>query len=346
MKLLSVKIPGLSKGVRPVARHPDRFRTGSEDEGGHLLVKDCDCLPEYDFVRLAARAYSSKYGPFVSPTDEEKFKKEKKDGKLYQDEYTLQIIMARDSKSIMLNMCFSVFVVDVLTFSAHGIPVGDLADRLSVNLTLLLTAMAFKWVLSDSLPPVPYLTELEYYVIATFFQLFLQGFLFWVLADAYNFRCKDDDGNEVNIDYWTGLDTNKTDLVLDISCSSIYTWDRSILIFEIVLFCMKNTFAILQFFRNRASRLRSETHFKNLGGLGEFSMKQDMIKKFPNRIANVDPTKRVTGTLEKTIIDSSSSPDRDPFSYQMDNYQLVKTTGSKKSKEDAKTEKVKVAPSF
>ena len=50
--------------------------------------------------------------------------------------------MVRDSVSVMWNMCFSLFVIDVMVFAAHGIPMADLADRLSVNLTLLLTAMA------------------------------------------------------------------------------------------------------------------------------------------------------------------------------------------------------------
>ena len=59
VKLLSIEIPGRSKKVRPVVRHPDRFRIDDHDLGGHKLMKDCDCLPEFDFVGLAARAYSS-----------------------------------------------------------------------------------------------------------------------------------------------------------------------------------------------------------------------------------------------------------------------------------------------
>jgi hypothetical protein len=155
IKLLSVRIPFYIKGgVRPVAKHPKMRKK-------HQLIKDCDCLPEYDFVRLSSRAYSSKYGPFISKVDEDDFRKDEKKGKLYQDMYTLQVVMVRDSVSVMWNMCFSLFVIDVMVFAAHGIPMGDLADRMSVNLTLLLTAMAFKWVLSDQLPPVPYLTTME-----------------------------------------------------------------------------------------------------------------------------------------------------------------------------------------
>ena len=99
--------------------------------------------------------------------------------KYYQDQFTLQIIMARDAKNVLWNLCFSLFVIDVMVFTAHGIPINELADRLSVNLTLLLTAMAFKWVLNDGTPNVPYLTVMERYVILTFSMLFFQGVVFW-----------------------------------------------------------------------------------------------------------------------------------------------------------------------
>jgi hypothetical protein len=157
-----VRIPGIGKGVRPVAKHPERWRgPKNPKEGGHVLLKDCDCLPEYDFARMASRAYSSAYGPYVSKDQKDEFIKDRDGGKLYQDQYTLQVVMVRDSVSVMWNMCFSLFVIDVMVFAAHGIAMGELADRMGVNLTLLLTSMAFKWVLSDKLPPVPYLTTME-----------------------------------------------------------------------------------------------------------------------------------------------------------------------------------------
>jgi hypothetical protein len=87
--------------------------------------------------------------------------------------------MVREPESILFNMMFALLVVDFMVWTAHGVPIGDLADRLSVNLTLLLTAMAFKFVLSDTLPPTPYLTTMERYVLWTFVVLFLQGASFW-----------------------------------------------------------------------------------------------------------------------------------------------------------------------
>ena len=59
---------------------------------------------------------------------------------------------------------------------------------IGVNLTLLLTAMAFKFVLGDTLPPTPYLTTMEKYVLFTFVLLFAQGVCFWGLSDMYVYR--------------------------------------------------------------------------------------------------------------------------------------------------------------
>ena len=48
----------------------------------------------------------------------------------YRDQYSLQIIMVREPEAILFNMLFALLVVDVMIFSAHGIPIPDLGDRL------------------------------------------------------------------------------------------------------------------------------------------------------------------------------------------------------------------------
>ena len=91
--------------------------------------------------------------------------------------------------SVLWNMCFCLLVIDCMVFTAHGIHRGELGDRLGINLTLLLTAMAFKWVLSDALPSTPYLTDMEKYVIMTFAMLFLQGMCFWFVSGVASVLC-------------------------------------------------------------------------------------------------------------------------------------------------------------
>lgn len=68
----------------------------------------------------------------------------------------------------------------------------NLNDRMAINLTMLLTAMAFKWVLSDMLPKVPYLTVMEKYVVMTFMLLFVQGLWFWIASSFHATLCRDE----------------------------------------------------------------------------------------------------------------------------------------------------------
>ena len=47
-----------------------------------------------------------------------------------------------------------------LSFCSFSVDISSPSDRLSVTLTLLLTAVAFKFVVSQSLPTISYLTLL------------------------------------------------------------------------------------------------------------------------------------------------------------------------------------------
>jgi hypothetical protein len=276
IKLLSVRVPGVKSGTRPKACHPNRWR---KKEGGHELVTECDCLPEFTLVRLATKAYNSKYGPFPEDNELEDYHKDKEKDKLYRDVYTLQIIMTRDSVSVLWNMCFSLLVIDVMIFTAHGLHISELGDRLSINLTLLLTAMAFKWVLADTLPPTPYLTTMEIYVVQTFAILFFQGVAFWLLSDAFNYRCGSGTGQEeVSIDWITGAvkHPNVTDVTADISCESVHVLDRVVLFLELAAFFAKNLWFAYHIATNRQSEVAKQTHFMNLGRLKEYQMPEKL----------------------------------------------------------------------
>ena len=251
IKMLSVQLRGEKKGIRPWVRHPTIRKH-------HELIPESDWLPEFDFLGLESKCYSSKFGATIEDDQEEEFKEALDEGTYYQDQFTLQIVLARDSKSVLWNLCFSLWVVDVMVFTAHGIPIEALADRLGINLTLLLTAMAFKWVLNDGMPAVPYLTVMECYVILTFSMLFMQGVAFWFLADAFNYRCAADswNGTESNTEQykdWVWGDTqvfssgkNATGGLesstrwLPFTCLGIHLADRVILFVEVFFWLLKN----------------------------------------------------------------------------------------------------------
>ena len=65
--------------------------------------------------------------------------------------------------------------VSLITVSTGLMPADDLQNRMMYTLTLLLTMMAFKFVLISILPPVPYLTILDKYVLTGFGMISLDG---------------------------------------------------------------------------------------------------------------------------------------------------------------------------
>ena len=87
--------------------------------------------------------------------------------------YIFKIHIRRRSSFFLINVALIMFMITVLCFSAFAVDSSDTADRLSVCLTLLLTSVAFKLVVSGSLPPVPYLTLLDKYVFSCMVFIFL-----------------------------------------------------------------------------------------------------------------------------------------------------------------------------
>ncbi|KAK3264853.1 hypothetical protein CYMTET_26432 [Cymbomonas tetramitiformis] len=81
----------------------------------------------------------------------------------------------RDAQSIAWNFGFIFLIIECLLFVAFGSPTGDIGTRTSVTLSLLLSAVAFKFVVKEDLPEVPYLTIMDKYMLHGFTMLFLQG---------------------------------------------------------------------------------------------------------------------------------------------------------------------------
>ena len=58
-----------------------------------------------------------------------------------------------------------------MSFSVVCISPEDAGDRLSITLTLVLTAVAYKYVIAQQLPAISYLTLMDKYVLFSFFLL-------------------------------------------------------------------------------------------------------------------------------------------------------------------------------
>jgi len=79
------------------------------------------------------------------------------------------------------NIVLPMFALVTLSFTSFQVTSDQASNRLSISLTLLLTAVAFKYVVSEKLPNVNYLTLMDKYVLVC--ELFLVAV---VLLDAYD----------------------------------------------------------------------------------------------------------------------------------------------------------------
>ena len=81
--------------------------------------------------------------------------------------------ITRKPWNYVINVMLIMAMTATLACLTFVVPVTSIADRSGVTLTLLLTVVAFKMVLSDTLPKVAYLTYLDLYVFACFLVIFI-----------------------------------------------------------------------------------------------------------------------------------------------------------------------------
>ena len=75
-------------------------------------------------------------------------------------------------------VCIVIASLSAASLLSFGVPSEQVAERLSQNFTLLLTIVAFQFIVSTSLPVVPFLTFLDKYIMG--------GFLFVILVSIPN----------------------------------------------------------------------------------------------------------------------------------------------------------------
>lgn len=77
-----------------------------------------------------------------------------------------RIVADRKPQFFVTNYIAVYYIVIAISFSAFALETDDLASRLNMSLTLLLSAVAFKLLSAQALPDLPYLTYLDKYCIA------------------------------------------------------------------------------------------------------------------------------------------------------------------------------------
>ena len=163
VKSRRVMAPDGESTAKVVLFNPLRFQTY-----GHRIADNSDWLAEWMLVSIRGANFRE---------IDRNYK--------YFDQYMLQIEVKRESLNTNINSAFVIFVVTLLSNSAFAIGVDDLADRISLDLTAFLTVVAFKWIISASLPKVPYMTTLDVYIFLSFVNFFVQGMYFFGAAVAF-----------------------------------------------------------------------------------------------------------------------------------------------------------------
>ena len=78
--------------------------------------------------------------------------------------FRAHIVVRRKHFYYSFNVVGMMGAITTLGFTTAAQPPAEFADRCTVTLTLLLTAVAFKLVIADSLPKVAYVTKLDAYI--------------------------------------------------------------------------------------------------------------------------------------------------------------------------------------
>ena len=86
---------------------------------------------------------------------------------------TISARVYRKPEFVLVNVFLPIAVFVILTGLQFSVPVSDQDTRLSVSLTLVLTAAAYKFSIATMLPSVAYLTFVDKYIMFSFFIIFL-----------------------------------------------------------------------------------------------------------------------------------------------------------------------------
>ena len=94
--------------------------------------------------------------------------------------FTFSFSIRRKFSFFMSNVVLLLSLISFLALGPFCVPQTEIGDRMSIIFTLLLTAVTFKFVVSQSLPRVPYQTLLDQYVLACIIYIFAMSVIIGV----------------------------------------------------------------------------------------------------------------------------------------------------------------------
>ena len=105
---------------------------------------------------------------------------------------TIAVDVVRQPRFWVINLGLPLALLTGCTIVSFAVPVGDIADRCSITLTLLLAQIAYKYIVSQYLPVLAYETLFDRYVllcfVITWFIVIVQCYTSFRLHDEPTFR--------------------------------------------------------------------------------------------------------------------------------------------------------------
>ena len=123
-----------------------------------------------------------------------------------KEQYTVKVLTYQDPGNLHWNVTYPYLILEALSLLSWGTKPDDQGEffdgRISILLTLLLTMVAFKNIISEKIPALPYLTLLDKFIIGGFIQMLLQGVYFMLLVTAISGKSHLGDKSVLNFMDW------------------------------------------------------------------------------------------------------------------------------------------------
>eukprot|EP01084_Bolivina_argentea_P143503 251964_1 len=104
----------------------------------------------------------------IVDTDNYYRNKPKLDTHFYESWVNFKIQVKRKWEGILKRVCIWMFLLGILSFCIFSHSYDETGDRLAFGITMVLTIVAFQFVITSSLPQVNYLTLIDYYNLFIF----------------------------------------------------------------------------------------------------------------------------------------------------------------------------------
>ena len=128
----------------------------------------------------------------------------------------IELRVKRMAQYYVTNVIGILAMLTLLVLTVFAVPVDDLADRMGIVLTLLLTAVAFKFVVADTVPKVGYSTQLDRYMLLNMAFLFFSALVCTAvfLVKYYNEADEEEGGSgDVYEDEVAGMSLNQFSMI-------------------------------------------------------------------------------------------------------------------------------------